>query len=144
MDISATIVNTTIAYLHSIEGLDTKIIVPEFDSHTQAVGITAPVMAVGVNSFTVGEPMHQLGSDGRSSSLGKRPYEARVRIRIYVPFSGGAQKAFEMADWIHTVLMRSAFHYAVNSVEFETAKYDSQTESITLDTFYTVKGTLSA
>ncbi len=100
-------------------------------------------MAVGVNEFNVGELICYRNVSGETVTGTRRPYSVKLRVRIYVPFSQGAQKAYEMADWIHTVLFRQGYAYKVSEVEFDCAKYDSQTESITLDTFCTIKGELS-
>ena len=115
-------------------------IVPEFDSRISPIAINDPVMSVGVESFHAGESLFTKNSAGCTVARGLRDYKLKMRVRIYVSFANGAQRAFVAADFIYSALMEPSFDYKVSEILYDAAEYDSQTESIRLTTHFTVEG----
>lgn len=141
MNIASVAVNTTINYLKSIQDLSDRVIVPEYDSSISPIAISEPIMSVGVESFHAGESLYTKNSDGETVPRNERDYKLKMRIRIYTSFANGAQRTYTAADYIYSVLLRSAFDYKISEIIFDDAEYDSQTESIRLTTHFTVEGT---
>gem|GEM_PF-2187519 len=142
VNITTNIVATTISYLKSIPTLSQKTIVPEFDSSISPIAIGEPVMSIGVEQFYVGPSLYKKDASGNTVARGEREYKLKMRMRVYVSFANGAQRAFEAADYIYTMLMSSNYGFKVSEIILDDAEYDSQTESIRLTTHYTVEGTL--
>ena len=138
MNLASTIVTSTVNYLRGLSGLSGKTVLADFDGNISPTAVNAPVIAVGVNSLKAGEILTAPNANGVPVSQSKREFSLKVRIRFYVPFAGGVLIAYQLADTAYTSLLGTGFQYRVADAEMTAGKYDSQTDSIVVDTFFTV------
>ena len=143
MVVTSQIVDEIKSVLNNEHSLFYDTIVSAFDEDIKPMPINKGIVSVGIYSMYLGEASDGV-EDITQRPVKNRDFTARMMIRIHAPYYMGEKAIYRLLDRVITALVDETKNkYKISNIYIYTPKYLRFTESMQLNSAFTIHGKIS-
>lgn len=105
MNLASSIIKKLLPVLRNDAFYEGMELVAAYESDIKPYPVEHPIIALAVDSQTVGERLVDIAADGTQTRSKRREVEVVYKVSIFVPYENGAQSAYRIADYLHGYLL---------------------------------------